>query len=167
MRAAIIAFGSVLLPALAACGGGTTFPEPPVCATAAPATSASPRQAINQYLNAVRAGADRLSSLREALRSSYPGDRFPGESQFRVDFAAYADATICGAQNAMNARPPAATLEQFDIALDAALQDLIEHTQRGRRAVKARNVTDYRAWYQGVDEKIAAVKRAAAQSAPR
>ncbi|MEO6397807.1 MAG: hypothetical protein ABIP13_05020, partial [Tepidiformaceae bacterium] len=105
--------------------------------------------------------------LRETLRSAYPGDRFSRISQFRVDFATYADNTTCSAQNLMDLRPPSANVEAFDADLDGALEALIEHSRAGRQAVQARNVTDYRAWYQGVDEKIAAVRTAAAQAVSR
>ena len=112
----------------------------------------------------MRTAVDRLATLRETLRNTYPGDKFSRESQFRVDFAAYADSTVCGAQNLVGVRAPAANFEQFDKDLDAALQGLIDHTQAGRTAVKARNVSDYRTWYQGVDLKLDAVKAAAAQA---
>ena len=116
------------------------------------------------YFATVRTAVDRLAMLRETLRNTYPGDKFSRESQFRVDFAAYADSTVCGAQNLVGVRAPAANFEQFDRDLDAALQGLIDHTQAGRTAVKARNVSDYRTWYQGVDLKLDAVKAAAAQA---
>ena len=153
----------VALPVLAACGSTTAFPEPAPCpAPAAASPTASARQATNRYFASVTSAVNGLASQREALRSQYPGDKFSRESQFRVDFAAYADSTVCGAQNLVGVRAPAANLEQFDRDLDAALQGLIDHTQAGRTAVKARNVSDYRTWYQGVDLKIEAVKAAAA-----
>ena len=154
----------IVLPLVAACGGGAAFPEPTPCAQAPSAVAGSGRQAINQYFASVRTAVDRLAMLRETLRNTYPGDKFSRESQFRVDFAAYADSTVCGAQNLVGVRAPAANFEQFDRDLDAALQGLIDHTQAGRTAVKARNVSDYRTWYQGVDLKLDAVKAAAAQA---
>lgn len=164
MRAVASLAALVLLPMLAACGGGAAFPEPTPCAQAPSAVAGSGRQAINQYFASVRTAVDRLAMLRETLRNTYPGDKFSRESQFRVDFAAYADSTVCGAQNLVGVRAPAANFEQFDRDLDAALQGLIDHTQAGRTAVKARNVSDYRTWYQGVDLKLDAVKAAAAQA---
>ena len=164
MRAVAGLAALVLLPMLAACGGGAAFPEPAPCAQPPSAVAGSGRQATNQYFATVRTAVDRLATLRETLRNTYPGDKFSRESQFRVDFAAYADSTVCGAQNLVGVRAPAANFEQFDRDLDAALQGLIDHTQAGRTAVKARNVSDYRTWYQGVDLKLDAVKAAAAQA---
>ena len=164
MRAVAGLAALVLLPMLAACGGGAAFPEPAPCAQPPSAVAGGGRQAINLYFSSVRTAVDRLATLRETLRNTYPGDKFSRESQFRVDFAAYADSTVCGAQNLVGVQAPAANLEQFDRDLDAALQGLIDHTQAGRTAVKARNVSDYRTWYQGVDLKLDAVKAAAAQA---
>lgn len=155
------------LTILTACGGGRTFPEPAPCATLIPSATVTARQALNQYVSGVRTAVDRLATLRETLRNEYPGDKFSRDSQFRVDFAAYADSTVCGAQNLKNVRAPSPNLEPFDANLEAALQALIDHTQTGRAAVKARNVTDYRAWFEGVDAKMDAVRAAASQSGAR
>mgnify|MGYP007080222291 CR=1 FL=1 len=156
------------MPALAACGGGASFPEPAPCATTVPAvTTGSSRQAVTQYVSGVRNAVERLATLRENLRSAYPGEKFSRDSQFRVDFAGYADGTVCGSQNLQALRAPTPNFEQFDINLDGALQALIEHTQSGRTAVKARNVSDYRVWFQSVDAKIDAVRAAASQTGPR
>ncbi|MEP7215528.1 MAG: hypothetical protein ABI782_04695 [Anaerolineaceae bacterium] len=152
---------------LAACGEGASFPEPVACATPVPAASSTPRQAVNQYLSGVRAAVDRLATLRETLRNEYPGDKFSRDSRFRADFAVYADSTVCGAQNLIAVRPPSTNLAQFDDNLDGTLQALIDHTQAGRAAVKARNVSDYRTWYQGADVKLEAVKAAASQTGTR
>ncbi|MEP6870509.1 MAG: hypothetical protein ABI939_01530 [Anaerolineaceae bacterium] len=159
--------GLVALTMLTACGSGTAFPEPAPCATPIPTASVTARQALNQYVSGVRTAVERLATLRETLRNEYPGEKFSRDSRFRVDFAAYADSTVCGAQNLKNVRAPSPNLEPFDTNLEAALQALIEHTQTGRAAVKARNVTDYRAWFDGVDAKIDAVKTAASQSGAR
>lgn len=165
MRALVGALEALLLlPLLAACGGGAAFPEPAPCAPPASAVTTTGRQAINQYFNNVRTAVDQLAALRETLRSAYPGDKFSRDSQFRVDFAAYADNTICRAQNLKDLRAPSTTPDQLETHLDTALQELIGHTQAGRAAVKARNVTDYRTWYEGVDGKIAAVRAAAGLS---
>ena len=167
MRALAGVVALVVLPVLGACGGGAAFPEPTPCATPVPAAAVTTPQAGTQYVSSVRSAIDRLARLREALRNEYPGDKFSRDSQFRVDFAAYADSTVCGAQNLRELRAPSPNLEQFDANLDEALQALIDHTQTGRAAVEARNVTDYRKWFQGVDAKVEAVKAAASQAGIR
>lgn len=156
------------MPALAACGSGATFPEPGPCATPVPAViTGSARQAVTQYVSGVRIAVERLATLRENLRSEYPGEKFSRDSKFRVDFAAYADGTVCGSQNLQALRAPTPNFDQFDSNLDSALQALIDHTQSGRAAVKARNVSDYRIWFQGVDAKVDAVRAASSQAGPR
>ena len=163
MRAIYGLVALAALPVLAACGSTSAFPEPAPCpAPAAASPTANARQAANRYFASVTSAVNGLASQREALRSQYPGEKFSRQSQFRVDFAAYSDSTVCGAQNLKELRAPAPTLESFDLNLDTALQELIDHTEAGRTAVKARNVSDYRTWYQGVDLKIEAVKAAAA-----
>lgn len=168
MRAFAGAVGLLLIPTLAACGGGASFPEPSPCATTVPAAATgSSRQAVTQYVSGVRSAVERLATLRENLRSEYPGEKFSRDSKFRMDFAAYADSTVCGSQNLQALRAPTPNFEQFDSNLDGAVQALIEHTQSGRAAVKARNVSDYRIWIQGVDAKIDAVRAASSQAGTR
>ena len=167
MRIMAVLFALLVVPVAAGCGSAAAFPEPAECSAPVIPPVTGTRQATSQYFTTVRTVVARLATLRETLRNSYPGDKFSRDSQFRVDFAAYADSTVCGAQNLQALPAPAANLEAFDAALDGALQDLIDHTQAGRTAVKARNVTDYRDWYQGADLKIDAVKTASAQAGPR
>ncbi len=167
MRAVATLLALLIVALLVGCGSAAAFPEPAACSTLAAPSATGGRQATSQYFTTVRTVVTRIATLRETLRNNYPGDKFSRDSQFRVDFAAYADSTVCGAQNLKDLRAPAANLAEFDAALDTALQDLIDHTLMGRTAVKARNVTDYRDWFQDVDLKIDAVKTASAQAGPR
>jgi hypothetical protein len=56
---------------------------------------------------------------------------------------------------------PDTRFREYESTLDAALQALIEHTRAGREAVRARNVSDYRKWFDGADARIVAVREAA------
>lgn len=94
------------------------------------------------------------------LRGKYPEDTFYRRDGFRPDFATYADQTVCTAQGMIDLTAPDARFAGFDATLDAALGDLIAHTRAGRAAVRARNVSEYRDWYRGVDARIAAVRNA-------
>ncbi|MBA4180894.1 MAG: hypothetical protein C0506_09935 [Anaerolinea sp.] len=163
--AGLLVLGVMLAPGLLACGGATLFPEPAPCV--APTAVPTTRSPSSQYFASVRRSVEQIATLREQLRASYPGDKFSRTSQFRLDFAAYADNTACVAQALMDIEPTTAAFEPYDADLDAALQALIEHTAAGREAVRKRNVSDYRAWYQGVDSKIDAVKTASNASRPR
>ena len=165
MKCALLAAILALYTLSAGCGTAATCPDPPTCATPTPLPITPGRGSSNPYFTSVRVSVDRVASLREQLRAAYPGDKFSRSSQFRVDFATYADTTACVARTLKDLKPTTATFEQYDADLDAAVQALIEHTALGRDAVRRRNVSDYRVWYSGVDLKIAEVRTAS--NAPR
>ena len=112
------------------------------------------------HLGAVRkVGHD--PGLRADLRAKYAEDTFYRRDAFRPDFAAYADQTVCTAQAMIDVSAPDTRFREYESTLDAALQALIEHTRAGREAVRARNVSDYRKWFDGADARIVAVREAA------
>lgn len=144
-----------------ACGSpsGAIIAEP-VCATPAPLPTSRTTPgtvSVQAYFSRIRNGAGALYTAREELRGKYAEDTFYRREEFRPDFAAYADETICTAQGLRELSAPVPSLEEFDRVFDSALADLIEHTAAGREAVRTRNVSAYREWFAGVDEKIAAV----------
>jgi hypothetical protein len=151
----VLALGSV------ACGSpSSAIPAEPACATPAPLpTSRTTPGAVSvqAYFSRIRNGAAALYTAREELRAKYAEDTFYRREEFRPDFIAYADATICAAQGLQELSAPTTSLAEFDQKFDAALIALIEHTEAGREAVRMRNVSDYRAWFAGVDEKVSAV----------
>jgi hypothetical protein len=159
---AIAALGGLFA---AGCGGGAAdaFPAETQCAQPSPLPTSrtTPGAASAQAVTArIRGSAQALAKLRSDLRTRYPDDTFYRRDAFRPDFVAYADATICTAQSVLDVRPSADRAEAKS-ALDAALNALIAHTRDGREAIDKRNVSDYRKWFRGVDEKIAAVQTAA------
>jgi hypothetical protein len=136
------------------CGGGT-LAEPAPCVTPAPLPTGTPGlPQARQYLSTVRSGIDRIKKLRTDQRSLYPERTFSRSSEFRTQFAAYADASVCAAAALRDLKPPTTALQPFDDTLDAALNQFIDHMKFGREAVRKRNVTEYREWFDGVDAKI-------------
>lgn len=164
MRVALAAFGALAL-VLAACGSGaSSFPEEIVCVEPAPlpTSRAAPGTVSAQsYVSRVRSSADTLVKLRGDLRAKYADDTFFRRSEFRPDFATYADQTICTAQAMQALSAPDTRFAEFDSKLEVTLIALVEHTEFGREAVRARNVSDYRDWFKEADAKIAAVREAA------
>jgi hypothetical protein len=160
MAVAAAGIGMLSLSAFGCGSPSGAIPAEPVCATPAPlpTSRATPGTvSLQAYFTRVRSGAGALYTAREELRAKYAEDTFYRREEFRPDFIAYADETICAAQGLRELSAPIESLAEFDQKFDAALTELIEHTVAGREAVRMRNVSDYRAWFAGVDEKIAAV----------
>ena len=155
---------AAVVAALAVVGCGTPGMLPAVAecpaATATPSVSPGWRTQSGGYASTVRAGTERLVSLREGLRKEYPTEKFPGDPAFRPRFATYADETVCAAE-ALKAVAAPPGYEGADQQLDAALDALIATSRAGREAVGKRNATEYHTWYREVDEKLVAVKNAA------
>lgn len=149
-----------------ACGSPASgiFPDEIECVQPAPvATSQQTPGTVSEmaYTARMRSSSETIERLRSSLRAKYREDTFYRREAFRPDFAAYADDTICTAQGMLDLTAPDTRYEKYEADLDAALTALIEHTRAGREAVRARNVSDYRAWFKRVDAKIAAVSTAA------
>jgi hypothetical protein len=150
---------------VAGCGGAaTSFPEEAECPAPSPLPTVRNQPGVvsfGSYLTRIRSSADTLSRLRADLRAKYPDDTFYRRDEFRPDFAAYADQTVCVAEAMQSLTAPNSRFVETDDKLDAALGALIEHTRAGREAVRARNVSDYRKWYSAADAKIEAVRNLA------
>lgn len=168
MNLARLAVAATLLGMLAsACGGSGNDPlgAPAPCATATAAPTLSAGAAFGQaqsrqYSQAVIGGVGRLVSLYDAQRARYSSRSFSSDSAFRGDFAAYADGTVCLAQQIASIPAP----DRFQPTQDAlikALNAYTEHTQFGRDAVRKRNVSEYHEWFDGVDARLQAVKEVA------
>ena len=153
---------------LAACGtADANFPAETVCPSpqAVPTSRATPGAVSPQaFVGRVRAGAAELRRAREELREVYPNDTFYRREAFRPDFAAYADRTLCLAQELRALQAPTERLAAWKARVDGALDELIAHTAAGREAVRRRNVSAYREWYREADAKIEAVEAAAMAS---
>jgi hypothetical protein len=162
---------AVLATFASACGSGaSTLAEPAACPT--PTVSASvesgqgggQRLRPSRYLTAVQASVVQLTVLYETQRSAWPDRTFSRDAQFRTDFAVYADESVCAAQALIALQAPD-SLAARKQAIDAALTAYVTHVQAGREAVRKRNVSEFREWFDGVQQKLQAVKDVAS-SAP-
>jgi hypothetical protein len=153
--------GLVVLPMLVACGGNGTFPEPAECIAPQPLPTSSRNPGNTNrlaYENTLLDGVRRLQTFANDFRGRWPSGNFSRQQDFRLDFAEYADETRCLATYLRDLPPLDASSTQPDEALNAVLDDLLEHTEFGREAVRRRNVSEWRQWRDGVDGKINAVR---------
>ncbi|MEO9256601.1 MAG: hypothetical protein ABI305_13760 [Tepidiformaceae bacterium] len=160
---ALLLLGTLLASACGSGGGAlATLTDCP-----APSPLASPRRGSftdGPYLAAVNSYVERLQQLHEDERAKYPDRTYNSSDEFRVDFASYSNDTICAATNLLSLQPASPGTKTYKTKLDAAVTALIDHTEAGRDAVKSRNVSDYRRWYDGVDAKVQDVATAARAS---
>ncbi len=127
MRPALLVCCATVLAAGVTGCGGSSVPDPPVCPT-------TPVAAVGfrQYTTSVRNLADRLKSLYDAERATFPSRSFSGRSDFRSTFIAFADDSVCTATELAALDAPSNNTRQLDSALDAAVDDYIAHTEAGR-----------------------------------
>lgn len=139
-----------------ACGsGGGALSTTADCPSPSPLPSAHRGSFTDgPYLTAVNTYVGRLQQLREDERAKYPDRTYNSSNDFRVTFASYSDDTICAGTDLLSLKPASPGTKAYKTKLDAAVTALIDHTKAGRDAVKSRNVSDYRRWYDGVDAKL-------------
>ncbi|MFN0147501.1 MAG: hypothetical protein ACKVT1_13390 [Dehalococcoidia bacterium] len=154
----VLTVGSVF----AACGGGTSLPDPPPCPT--PTATATPGRggggatgAQNRYVREVQAGSTRLNDLLTGFRATWPENKFYRTGEFRTDFVNYAGAAACVTADLARLTPPVTPGRAADIdkALKPFLSDYEAALAQGREAVRARNTSDYRDWAKKMDELVA------------
>ncbi len=159
---ALAGFSGLIALLVVSCGGSSSaFPDEAECPAPSPLPTVRNQPGVvsfGSYLNRLRSSGETLSKLRADLRANYPDDTFYRRDTFRPDFAEYADQTVCLAEAMRSLDPPNSRFTDFDQQLDTALDALIEHTRAGREAVRTRNVSDYRKWFEDADAKIAAVR---------
>lgn len=145
-----------------ACGSGSsTMTDAAVCPTPSPTatagTGAGQRFRPNRYVSTIQAGVAQLTTLYETQRAKWPDRTFSRDASFRVDFATYADTSICAAQSLLALDAPANQQETKD-SFDFAVRAYLSHVQAGRDAVRTRNVSEFRTWFDGVQQKLQAVR---------
>jgi hypothetical protein len=139
--------------ALAACGGTSSLPEAEPCATPTPTpspTSANGGRFV--YRRAVSDAERNLTAFVDRFRSEYPGDTFHRRDSFRPDFAGWAGAAGCVLRDLRALMPPGANeaLKNFDVTLEAILTDYEKVIERGEDAVRTRNTSEYKSFYQAL-----------------
>lgn len=143
------------------CGqADTAMPEPEPCPSPSP-TPTTRRDPLGFYRFTIERNVERLYRLTAEFRDDYPDGKFSRSGAFRPAFARYADDTVCIARYLRDLALHA-DLAAVEAAFDRSLDDFISHQLAGREAVRARNVSDYRAWNKGVDEYLAALRRVGA-----
>ncbi len=157
-----LAIAAVVAPALVACGGNGAFPQPAECITPAslPTSARTGTTARGAYEATLQDGVRLLQSYADDFRGSYPSGNFSRQQEFRVDFADYADRTRCLASYVRGLGVVDPADEGAVTALNGTLDDLLEHTELGREAVRSRNVSEWRDWRDNVDARINAVRAA-------
>ena len=144
-----------------ACGSaGNAIPAEVVCGTPVPVPTsrAAPGSASTRaYWSRLQEGSSRLYQLREDLRGKYPEDTFYRREDFRPDFVAYADASICLARELLAIAHFPAQGDAFTDNLIGALDAFVAHSEAGREAIRTRNVSAYRDGYSAVDGQLAGV----------
>src|SRR3990172_4802078 len=108
----------VLVLGAPACGSpSSAIPAEPACAEPAPLPTSRTTPgvvSVQAYFSRIRNGAGALYTAREELRGKYAEDTFYRREEFRPDFVAYADETICTAQGLRELSAPVAALGDFD-----------------------------------------------------
>ncbi|MCC6382111.1 MAG: hypothetical protein IT304_06345 [Dehalococcoidia bacterium] len=147
---------TLAVPFVTACGNQTALPDVPPCSAPTPVPTARPNLSAAaaqefRYRRAIGDGTDRLARLLADFRAAWPGNKFSSKPEFRADFATYAGLAGCLAGDMRKlAAPP--RLTEFQQKLAPVLDDYLATLERGREAVRQRNVTNYRDWNKAIDE---------------
>ncbi len=98
------------------------------------------------YGEAVVEGIEAI--IAESLRFSgrHPDRKLSNNANFRRDYVNSEQQNVCQATNLIELQPPAEYLEAFHEQLSDTLSEYIKTMTFGHAAVKARNVSDFRAW---------------------
>ena len=151
---AFITATGLLAPLAIACGGGSNLPEAPPCVAPTPfAMSAGGTNPEFRYAIAVRDGVSQLESLTASFRLNWPDRRFSSRAEFRTEFVAYAGESTCIA-NDLLALTPAGTsrFSDFEARFEPLMQNYLDVMAEGTKAVRTRNVSDYRQFHRRLDD---------------
>lgn len=146
-----------LAPVAIACAGGSTLPPAPTCTT--PTATPAPHgnvQADQRYVQAFQSGAAQLKRLTDNWRAAWPDGRFSSRAAFRGEFVAYAAASRCLVDDLAAFAPAnSAKYGEFDARAEGALAQYRDAIDYGLAAVRRRNVSEYREFYQRMDAAFA------------
>lgn len=162
MAGALITAAGLIAPLAGACGG-SNLPEAPPCVAPTPFPMAAGGMNPDfRYAVAVRDGVGKLESLTASFRLEWPDRRFSSRAEFRTEFVAYAGASTCVA-NDLLALTPAGTARyvEFEARFEPLVQAYLDVMAEGTKAVRTRNVSDYRQFHRHLDEAQAALAEAA------
>lgn len=164
-RVRLLGAGLVLLAFAPACGTpDSSFPPEAACPAPEPlptSRSVSGVASPPEFLARVRKGTVDMLRARDQFAAEYPDDTFYRRDAFRPDMAAFADTLICAASALRTLESPIAGFDDWVGALHLTLDELISWTRFGREAVRSRNVSEYREFRAGLDQRLSAVERIA------
>ncbi len=150
-------------PFAGACGGSTSLPEAPPCATptATPSTGArTPRENDFRYTRSVNEGATRLIRLTNDFRARWPDGKFSSRTEFREEFTVYASNMTCAAMSLRDLKSAVPRYAEWDTRFDGVMSDYVAVMEQGRESVRTRNVSDYRRFNKRLDEVNATLSEA-------
>lgn len=161
---ALLTAVTLVAPLAAACGG-SNLPDAPPCVapTATPVPQPSGR-ANPEFLYALAAanGVATLESLTASFRLDWPDRRFSSRSEFRSEFVAYAGASTCLANDLIALTPgPDSRYAAFDANFEPLLRAYVGVIAEGTKAVRTRNVSEYRDFHRHLDDSLLALTEAA------
>ncbi|HMO53236.1 MAG TPA: hypothetical protein PJ994_01910 [Tepidiformaceae bacterium] len=156
-----LAAGFALAFAVACGTPDSAFPAEAECAPASPLPTSAAVAGMTSpqaFIDYVRRSTTELGLARSRFTSRYPDDTFYRRDAFRPDMARFADETICIARRLRDAQSPMAGLDAWTARIHAAVDDLIDHTWFGREAVRSRNVSEYRQYRAGMEQRHRALE---------
>jgi len=159
----IVLAGLFVAAQLAACGGSPSLAEPAPCPPSAPLPTSAATPRVTQgrsYFAVLQDRANRLQELWSGFKLAYPVNSFGRDAAFRPGVAKFIDDSTCAALAIHELQAPTPQLEQAKTQIDIALDAYVVHLKAGREAVRSRNVTDYHAFWDGLDAKFEAVRAA-------
>lgn len=160
-----LAAAVILLACAPACGTpDSSFPAETECRTPEPVPTSRSVDGMASpagFLDRVRTSTVELLRSRDRFAAEYPDDTFYRRDAFRPDMAAFADELICTAAALRSLESPIAGFDDWTASLHLTLDELISFTRSGREAVRSRNVSEYREFRAGLDQRLAAVERVA------
>jgi hypothetical protein len=142
-----------------ACGAADSAmsdPGPCPAPTPPPTTAFGRRDPLGAFRQTVNQNVIRLEKLTNDFRQQYSNGKFYRGS-FRPDFGRYADETVCIAIALRGVTLPAG-LASTKVEFDSALDGFINHQRSGREAVRSRNVSGYKDWYNGIYVQLGALR---------
>jgi len=148
-----------------ACSGNGSLAGPAPCATPA-ATPTVPRSTnpdfyrARTYRLAVDGSVQEINRLTDEFLGAYPSRKLGSSREFRTAAVAFIDQVTCTAKALGGLSPPVEFYAEFNAALGAAMDDLVETMALGREAVRQRNVTRYREFNTRLDGNAEMVRKA-------
>lgn len=163
---ATLALAGLAAGTLATCGGTSSLADPAPCPTPLPLPTSAATPRVTQgraYFTALQNALEQLQDRLQRFKLDHPNNRFSRDDVFRPSVAAFIDESTCTALATRALKAPTQQAQQSRERLDAALDDYVALLAAGRAAIKSRNVTDYRTFYDGLDPTFQAIRDAASQ----